>query len=82
MPVNLSIKSVPDALVERLRARASRNNRSLQGELITILEESTGLRTNSMGTEEAIGKLRQLDFQTKADSVEFVRKDRDKARGR
>jgi len=82
MPVNLSIKSVPDALVERLRVRASRNNRSLQGELITILEESTGFRSSSMGTEEAIAKLRQQDFRTRTDSVTFVRKDRDKSRGR
>lgn len=38
MSVNLSIKNVPDALAERLRTRAHRNNRSLQRELITILE--------------------------------------------
>lgn len=82
MPVNLSIKSVPDALVERLRARATSNNRSLQGELMTILEESTGLRNSGMSTEEAIAKLRQQDFKTQADSTAFVRKDRDKSRGR
>jgi plasmid stability protein len=38
MPVNLSIKSVPDALAERLRQRAARNRRSLQRELMTIVE--------------------------------------------
>ena len=29
MPVNLSIKNVPDYVVERLRKRAARNHRSL-----------------------------------------------------
>jgi len=37
---NLSIKDVPDALAEQLRQRAARNHRSLQGELMALLEES------------------------------------------
>ncbi len=36
--VNLSIKNVPDALAAKLRERAARNHRSLQGELMAILE--------------------------------------------
>ncbi len=38
MAVNLSIKNVPDAVADALRARAERNHRSLQGELMAILE--------------------------------------------
>ena len=37
MPVNLSIKNVPDDLVQRLRERATRNHRSLQGELMAVI---------------------------------------------
>lgn len=40
MPVNLSIKNVPDDLAERLRTRAGRNRRSLQRELMVILERA------------------------------------------
>ena len=40
MGVNLSIKDVPDELAERLRARAARNHRSLQGELMAIVEQA------------------------------------------
>jgi plasmid stability protein len=40
MAVNLSIKGVPDGLAERLRARAERNHRSLQGELMAIVSEA------------------------------------------
>lgn len=36
--LSLSIKSVPDPLAESLRRRAARNHRSLQGELMAILE--------------------------------------------
>lgn len=38
MPVSLSIKAVPDALVEHLRRRAAANHRSLQRELMAIVE--------------------------------------------
>jgi hypothetical protein len=35
---NISIKDVPDAWAEALRQRAARNHRSLQGELMAIIE--------------------------------------------
>ncbi len=44
MPVNLSIKNVPDALAEKLRQRAERNHRSLQRELMAIIEQATDRR--------------------------------------
>jgi plasmid stability protein len=40
MPVNLSIKNVPDALAAKLRERAEHNHRSLQGELMALLESA------------------------------------------
>ena len=40
MNVNLSIKNVPQSVAERLRARAERNHRSLQGELMAIVEQA------------------------------------------
>ena len=40
MAVNLSIKAVPDALAQRLRERAERNHRSLQGELMALIERA------------------------------------------
>ena len=36
---NLSIKDVPEAWAETLRQRALRNHRSLQGELMAIIEQ-------------------------------------------
>lgn len=41
MTVNLSIKDVPEQIAQRLRARAERNHRSLQGELMAIVERAT-----------------------------------------
>jgi plasmid stability protein len=41
MAVNLSIKNVPDDIARGLRERAARNHRSLQNELLTIVETAT-----------------------------------------
>jgi len=38
MPVSLSIKGVPEPIAAGLRARAARNHRSLQRELMAIIE--------------------------------------------
>jgi plasmid stability protein len=40
MPLNLSVKNVPETLAKKLRERAERNHRSLQGELMAILENA------------------------------------------
>ena len=40
MPVTLSIKNVPDKVARRLRERAERNRRSLQGELLSLVERA------------------------------------------
>ncbi len=41
MPVSFSVKNVPDEVAEALRVRARRNHRSLQGELMAVLEAAT-----------------------------------------
>jgi plasmid stability protein len=45
MTVNLSIKEVPEAVAARLRERAQRNHRSLQGELMAIIESAVSPAT-------------------------------------
>lgn len=40
MPVTLTIKQVPDRVADKLRVRAAVSHRSLQGELMAILEEA------------------------------------------
>ena len=40
MPTNVSVKNVPDRIIDGLRKRAARHHRSLQGELMAIIEEA------------------------------------------
>jgi plasmid stability protein len=76
MPVNLSIKNVPDETAEELRKRAARNHRSLQGELMAILEEAAGKNT-PLSPAEFLDALRRLGLRTPAESRAMVREDRD-----
>ena len=46
---NLSIKDVPEAWTEALRQRAARNHRSLQGEMMAIIEASLGNKQSEPG---------------------------------
>src|SRR5260370_23016468 len=67
MPVNLSIKNAPEKVVRKLRKRAERNHRSLQGELIAIITEAAE-RPKSIAVRElmARGLLRGLTSQAVA----------------
>lgn len=75
MPVSLSIKNVPEAVVSRMRERAKRNHRSLQGELLAVLEESAMRRP--LTVDEAFRKIRELGLRTPDESTAIIRADRD-----
>jgi len=75
MAVSLSIKEVPDDLAVALRERAARNHRSIQGELMHILESA--LRPKPFQAEALRRQLQALGFATPDESAAFVREDRD-----
>jgi len=76
MAVNLSIKNVPDQLAESLRARASRNHRSIQGELMAILEEALGAGRR-LDYRKLMSKVRKLKLATGDQATSIIRSDRD-----
>ena len=73
--VNLSIKNVPEELVAQLRDRAKKHHRSLQGELLAILEDNVPPRRLSV--EEAYQRVKALGFSTGDDSTRWIRELRD-----
>ena len=75
MPTNVSLKNVPDDIVEKLRKRAKRHHRSLQGELIAILEEAVG--NTKLSIDQAESRLRELRFETGDESTAWLRELRD-----
>ncbi len=76
MAVNLSIKNAPDEVVERLRARAARHHRSLQGELLAIVEEAVR-PTAQLSPDEVLAEVRRMGLSTPAEAAMIVRDDRD-----
>jgi plasmid stability protein len=89
MPVNLSVKNVPDDLAERLRRRAERNRRSLQRELISILEAAVGHVPGAAEDQALAGDLAPITIEELVEisrklfpngtesSVEYIRKMRE-----
>ena len=75
MPVSLSIKNVPDEIVVKLKGRAAKNHRSLQGELISILEEA--VRPNIMSLNELEKRISLLGLKTSEEATDIVRELRD-----
>jgi plasmid stability protein len=76
MPVNLSIKNAPDDLVQHLRERAARHHRSLQGELMAIIEAAVQ-EARPASPADILAEVRQLGLQTPDESVTIIRADRD-----
>lgn len=75
--MNLSIKNVPEDIVVLLRERARGRHRSLQGELLAIVEAAAHERQPS-GPREVLAKVRGLGLRTPAETVSIVRSDRDR----
>jgi antitoxin FitA len=63
MPVNLSIKNAPCGVVERLRQRAKRRHRSLQGELLAIIEEAA-LSEQQLSSAGLLADVRRLGVRS------------------
>jgi plasmid stability protein len=69
------IRGLSRTTLERLKARARRNDRSLQAELKSILEEAAG--TDWSGTRASATKLRKtLARRAHSDSAELIALDR------
>lgn len=80
MSVSLSIKNVPNELAEALRARAREHHRSLQGELLAVLEESVRPR-GRLTVEEVYQRAVASGLRTADDSVEIIREMRNSRYG-
>ncbi len=75
MPATLSIKNVPDDVLDKLRERARLHNRSLQGELKTILEEA--VQPRRLTAYEVLQRVEKLGLRTSDDAVKIIREARD-----
>ena len=85
MPVTLSIKNAPDDVVETLRQRARANHRSLQGELLAIIEAAARTppasppATPPNRLDELMAHIKALNLPQGGErSVDIIRRERDR----
>jgi antitoxin FitA len=76
MPASLSIKNVPDHIVERLRARAARNRRSLQGELLDLVERAAD-EIPAVSARDVFKRIKALKLPAGESAAAIVREMRD-----
>ena len=74
--VTLSVKNVPIHVAKRLKERAARNHRSLQGELQAILEEAG----RTITVRDMVALVGRIGLETPSESAQMIREDRDDPR--
>ena len=72
---SLTVKNVPEEMLVLLRERAKRHHRSLQGELMLILEEA--IAPTKMSLDQVQRRVEELGIRTGDDSTRWVRELRD-----
>ena len=77
MPINLSIKNAPDEIVKRLKERAARHHRSLQGELLAIIEAAAYADEGYLTPRQVLAQVRAAGIATPSDSVRIIRASRE-----
>ena len=76
MAVTFSIKDVPEQLADALRERARLNHRSLQGEMLAMLEAHVG--TRPFQARALWAQVKKLGVATPDGSTRMVREDRER----
>lgn len=73
MAVTLTIKKVPEEIVQRTRERASANHRSLQGELFALVEQAA----RTLTYQQALARIEKRRLHSRGNSTAIIRRARD-----
>jgi len=74
--VSLSIKNVPEDVVARLRERAARNRRSLQGELLELVVRAAS-EVPTISARDVFERIKKLNLPAGESSADIIRELRD-----
>ena len=72
---SLTVKNIPDEMLAQLRERAKGHHRSLQGEVMVILEEA--VQPRRLTVSEVYVKVKESGLKTGDDSTTWIRELRD-----
>lgn len=73
---SLTIRNIPGSVLARLRERARRHRRSMQGEILSILETAAADQAPRMTPGEFLQHVQTLGIRTRSESTGMIRKDR------
>ncbi|MFT3906713.1 MAG: Arc family DNA-binding protein [Steroidobacteraceae bacterium] len=73
----MTVRNIPRSVLERLRARAIRHRRSMQGEILAILETVAATDRPELSVSQLLARVRSRGVATPAESAEMIRADRD-----
>ena len=74
---NVLVRDVSESLLKRLKAKASQSGRSLQAEVLSILNEAVKEKSKQLSDRETALRIqRLLDPKKQSDSAQMLREDR------
>jgi plasmid stability protein len=74
---SLTIRKIPGKVLQQLKERAARHRRSMQGEILSILESATVDASARLDAEGLFRRVQSLGLHTPAEGAEMIRQDRD-----
>jgi len=80
MATNFTLKNIPDDLYKKVKEKAERNHRSINGEIISMLDAATTPRP--VDVDEMLAKARELRGRTRGFLTDQDMIDRAKREGR
>lgn len=73
---SLTIRNIPAPILALLKARAKQHHRSMQGEILAILEEATSAPARR-SLSQAYARMQATGLESTAEAAALVRADRD-----
>lgn len=74
---SLTIRNIPESVLAALRQRAAANKRSMQGEILAILESAAAEGATRLSAPAVLDRVRRLGLPGESSAVRLVRADRD-----
>lgn len=73
---SVTIRNIPLSVLARIKTRAAQSHRSMQGELLAILEAAAVSPTPRRTAAELLARLRATGLRTPAESLDMIAADR------
>jgi antitoxin FitA len=74
---SLTLKNIPEQKLEMLKRKAQEHHRSLQGEMMHLIDEALNAPKNQLTLEGALARAKAMGLGGPNESTRMIREDRD-----